>query len=195
MVKSRWLGLALTAGVCGGPLGCAQTSTTATAPAPAIPQLQTPVNGDVAPDKLIVDNQKIMVNGEAMTADQIRQQLPSRISAADAAKMLVQIDPDQIVKETAESDMKTQQWRRGFYGRGFYGRGFYGGYGLYGRGLYGYGGLGYGGYGYYPYGGYYWPYYSYAGYYYPYSYASYYYPYLYGYGARYYPFYYRRFWW
>ena len=188
MKATRWFGLAVTAGILGGTLGCAQTTTTASAPAPAIPQLQTPVNGTVAPDKLIVDNQKLMVNGEAMTVDQIRKQLPARISAADAAKMLVQIDPDKIVKENAKSDMSTQQWGRGFYGRGFYGRGFYGGYGLYGRGLYGYGG-----YGYYPYGGYYWPYYSYAGYYYPYSYASYYYPYLYGYSSLYYPYYYR--WW
>ncbi|MNY20104.1 hypothetical protein D3C86_1535670 [compost metagenome] len=184
MKATRWLGLAVTAGVLGGTLGCAQTSTTASAPAPAIPQLQTPVSGTLAPDKLIIDNQKLMVNGQAMSVDQVRKQLPSRISAADAAKMLVQIDPNKIVKETAKSEQKTQIW----WGGGLWGRGFWGGYGLYGAGLYGYGG-----YGYYPYYGYYWPYYSYAGYYYPYSYASYYYPYLYGYGGLYYPYYYR--WW
>ncbi len=191
MNATRWLGLALTAGVIGGTLGCSNSVPNATSDSPAmIPQVQNAPSGKLAPEQVLTAERKIMVNGEAMTVEQIRKQIPSRISAADAPKMLVQIDPDKIVKEDAKGDLQTQQWGR----RAFFGRGFYGGYGLYGRGLYGYGGLGlYGGYGYYPFGGYYWPYYSYAGYYYPYSYASYYYPYLYGYSGLYYPYYYR--WW
>lgn len=185
MNATRILTLVLSAGLVGTSLGCAQTSTTATAPEPAIPQLQAPANGAVAPENLLVGNQQTMVNGQTLTVEQIRQQLPSRISAADAAKMLVKIDESQVALEG--SDQNTQQLRR-FGGRSFFGRGIYGGLRyrsrFFGRGIYG-------GLSYYPYGSYYFPYYNYGSYYYPYtySYGSYLYsPYFYGYGARYWPY-------
>lgn len=195
MKANRILGLALTTGLA-ATLGCAQHAPSiAPAQAPAIPQLQTMTEGSVAPDQVLVGNQQTMVNGQAMTVEEIRKQLPSRISEADAAKMLVKIDIDKV---NQDASFDTQQrfgrgfggrgFARGFGGRGFFGRGFYGGFGFrnrfFNRGFYG-------GLGFYPYSSYYFPYYYNAGYYYPYSYSyantlcS---PYLYGYGGSYWPY-------
>lgn len=89
------------------------------------------------------------------------KQLPQRISAADAERMLIQIDPEKINDDGSEG-YSVQRWG-GRYGR-------YGGYRGYGRGFYG-------GFRYYGYGGRYFPYYASAGYYYPYFSGGYY-PYL-----------------
>lgn len=195
MKATRIFGLAV-ATTLAGTLGCAQNvPSVPAAQTPDIPQVQAAANGPVAPENLLVGNFQTMVNGQAMSVDEIRKQLPSRISAADAAKMLVKIDIDKVVQD---GEYDTQQFRRGFGGRGFIGRGF-GGRGFFGRGFYG--GYGfrsrffnrgfYGGLGFYPYSSYYFPYYYNAGYYYPYTYSyantlcS---PYLYGYGGSYYPY-------
>lgn len=195
MKATRIFGLAV-ATTLAGTLGCAQNvPSVPAAQTPDIPQVQAAANGPVAPENLLVGNFQTMVNGQAMSVDEIRKQLPSRISAADAAKMLVKIDIDKV---NQDSSFDTQQFRgrfggrgfigRGFGGRGFFGRGFYGGYGFrsrfFNRGFYG-------GLGFYPYSSYYFPYYYNAGYYYPYTYSyantlcS---PYLYGYGGSYYPY-------
>lgn len=211
MKATRILGLALTTGLA-ATLGCAQTAPTITpAPEPAaapattlaLPQLQTMTEGTIAPDNLLVDNQQTMVNGQAMSVEEIRKLLPSRISEADAAKMLVKIDLDKV-NQSAEFDTQ-QRFGRGFgrgfvgrgFGRGFVGRGF--GRGFFGRGIYG--GWGFrnrffnrgffGGLGFLPYSSYYFPYYYNAGYYYPYTYSfantlcS---PYLYGWGGSFWPY-------
>ncbi|GEM_PF-1772251 len=194
MKATRFLSLALTTGLM-GTMGCAQSvPSLSPAPAPAIPQLQATAGGSVAPDQLLVGDQQTMVNGQAMSVDQIRKLLPARISAADAAKMLVKIDMDQVV-QTGEYDTQ-QRFGRGFGGRGF-GRGF-GGRRFFGRGFFGgsrfrsrFFGRGFGGLSYFPYSSYYFPYSYSAGYYYPYTYnyantlCS---PYLYGYGGSYYPY-------
>ncbi len=185
MKMTRSLSLALSVALVGTALGCASTAPNANTPAPAaIPQASSITEGSVHPDQFMQSDRQIMVNGQAMSFDQIRKNLPSRISEADAAKLLVEIDTSKI----KDGDMEVQQrFGRGF-ARGFsrgWGRGFYGGFGR---------GLGYGGYGrfrYLGYGGSYWPYYGYGGYYYPYSYGYgglSYWPYLYGYGGGYYPY-------
>ncbi len=188
MKATRILTLALATSLM-GTVGCAQNvPNVPAAQTPEIPQVQAVANGDVAPDQLLVDNFQTMVNGKAMTMEEIRKQLPARISAADAAKMLVKLDMDKVAKD---GDYDTQQWRGRFGGRGFIGRGFHGGLGFRSRFL-GFGrGLGFGGLGFFPYSSYYFPYYYNAGYYYPYSYnfantlCS---PYLYGYGGSYFPY-------
>jgi len=174
-----------------GTLGCAQNLPGGTpAQAPDLPALGTMTSGPVAPDQLLLDDFQTLVDGKALSVDEIRKQLPSRLSEAEAAKMLVKLDLDQVELDSA---FETQQWRRGYGGRGYAGRsffrrGFYGGYG-YGSRFFSrsfFGGLGF-----YPYSGYYFPYYYNAGFYYPYTYSyagalcS---PYLYGYGARFWPY-------
>lgn len=188
MKATRWLSLALTTGVIGSMVGCANPAPTLSPPSsPIIPQAQPAPQNALPPDQVLTAERTLMVNGKAMTMDEIRQHLPSRIPAADAAKVLVQIDPDKIVKEAASNELETQQWW--FFRRGYFARGFFGGWPLFSSSLFAYP------YAYYPFAGYYWPYYLSGGFYYPFSYASFYYPYLYGYGGLYYPFYFRRFWW
>lgn len=204
MKMTKSLGLALSAAMVGTALGCSSAVPSAsTTETTVIPKAASIVEGSLAPDQLLKNDRQIMVNGQAMTFDQVRKMLPARISAAEASKMLVKIDESKVVDVKS---METQQWRgRGFYGRGIgrgfglgWGRGFYGGYGGlyggYGAGLWGgYGGLGcgYGGFSYLGLGGYYFPYYPIGAYYYPYiypygglSYA----PYMYGYGGGLYPY-------
>lgn len=179
MKATRWLGLAVTAGVIGGTLGCSNSMPVNSTQAPAvIPQAQNVPGGDLAPDKLAAGDRQIMVNGKAMSFDEIRKQLPSRISEADAAKMLVKINPDQVVKDGSEQSV--QQWRGRFFGRGFFGRSFFNRFSTFS---------------YFPFYNYYFPYYNYAGYYYPYYYPYYsysYFPYFYNYGYRYWPY---SYWW
>lgn len=80
------------------------------------------------------------------------KQLPARISAADAEKLLVKIDGAQVDESSGN---RALQWVR-YLGYGYPYRSYL-----------------YGAYSYYPYGNYYYPY-SYAGgYYYPYTYGSY----------------------
>jgi len=182
--------LAMSTALVGTALGCAPAVPNASTPAAGVPE--TPMlaqdlsEGTVHPDQLIQDHQRIMVGGQQLTVDQLRKALPSRISEADAAKLLVEIDPSKVI---AANDQEVQQ--RGRFGRGYargfargWGRGFYRGYGRgYGRGFR-----------YYGYRGYYFPYYRYSGYYYPYYYPYYsysYYPYYYGYRGAYYPY---RYW-
>jgi hypothetical protein len=183
----------MSAALVGAGLGCAPAVPGAQSPAD-VPQALNLSEGTVAPDQHIKSDRQIMVDGQPMDVDQIRKQLPSRISEADAAKLLIELDPSKIVED---KDLEVQQ-RYGRYGRGYgrsYGRGYARGFGRgYGRGFYGrygYGRYGYRRFRYYGHRGYYYPYYRYAGYYYPYSYpyaSSYYYPYMYGYGGHYYPY-------
>jgi len=182
MKATRWLGLAVTAGVLGGTLGCAQNMPSASTQAPAvIPQAQSASGGDTAPDKLVAGERQIMVNGKAMSIDEIRKQLPSRISEADAAKMLVKIDPSRVVTDGREQNV--QQWwgRRFGFGRGFFGRSFF-----FNR---------FSTFSYFPFNNFYFPYYYNLGYYYPYSYPYYsytYWPFFYNYGLSYWPY---SWWW
>ncbi len=194
MNVKQTLGLAMSGALIGTALGCAPSVPNSSVPAADIPasalKAQDLSEGAVHPDQLIQDGQRIMVGGQPLTVEQLRKELPSRISEADAAKLLVEIDPSKVIEP---KDQEIQQRGRGFgrgYGRGFargFGRGFYRGYG---RGFYG----GYGRFRYYGHRGYYFPYYNYAGYYYPYYYPYYsynYYPYFYGYRGYYYPY---RYW-
>ena len=214
MKMTKSLGLALGALLAGSAIGCAPAIPTAsTAPAAPIPMAQNILEGSVSPDQFFQSDRQIMVNGKAMSFDQIRKQLPARISEADAAKMLVKIDDSKVMpfeesKELAPAGMEVQQYgrfargaygrgayARGAYGRGIYGRGFARGwgrgyYGGYGRLGYGYGAYGYGGYGFPGYGGYGFPgyggfsYLNYAGCMFPYyNYGGYYYPFSYGFGG------------
>lgn len=186
MRVNRTLGVAMSMALVGTALGCA----------PAVPGAQTaadvpqPLNlseGTVAPDQHIQGDRHVMVDGKPMSVDQIRKELPSRISEADAAKLLIELDPSKIVES---KDLEVQQRYGRGYGRG-YARGFGRGYGRGFYGRYGYGRYGYGRFRYYGHRGYYYPYYRYANYYYPYYYpyySNYYYPYMYGYGGYYYPY-------
>lgn len=187
MKVNRVLTLAMSTALVGTALGCA----------PAIPNASTPaqapvmMEGAVAPDQLIAGERQIMVDGKAMSFDEIRKNLPSRLTNEEAKKLLVEIDTSKIVES---NDMELQQRGRGFargfggYGRGLgYGRGFARGFGRgfsrFGRGFYGSR--------FYGFGGSYWPYYNYGNYWYPYSYAYAglnYWPYMYGYGGSYYPY-------
>ncbi len=187
MRVNRTLGIAMSTALVGTALGCAPAIPGAQTPAD-VPQVQNLSEGSIAPDQHIQNDRQIMVDGQPMNVEQIRKELPSRISEADAAKLLIEIDTSKIVEDKG---LEVQQrygrgYRRGFYGRG-YARGF--GRGFYGR--YGYGRYGYGRFRYYGHRGYYYPYYRYAGYYYPYTYPYYsysYYPYMYRYGGYYYPY-------
>jgi hypothetical protein len=80
------------------------------------------------------------------------KQLPARISAADAEKLLVKIDANQVDQNAGNRSL---QWIRGF-GFGYPYRSYL-----------------YGAYSYYPYGSYYYPYSYIGGSYYPYSYGAY----------------------
>jgi hypothetical protein len=179
MKATQWLGLALSAGLLGSSLGCANTVPAASTPAPAvIPQAQSVPGGDAAPDTLFTGERQIMVDGKAMTFDEIRKQLPSRISEADAAKLLVQINPNEVMDDGKEADL--QQWRR----RAFFGRRFSPFFRTRFRSF-----------SYFPYSNFYFPYYYNAGFYYPYTYPyySYYYsPFFYRHSYRYWPY---SYWW
>lgn len=144
--------------------GCASTPTTITetqAPLSPVDQAQLSTQAD----------------RQIQSVADLKANLPARISAADAATMLIEIDPSQI----RTNNYSVQQW--GFRGGlrsfgGFRGlsRGWYGGYG---RGL--------GAYRYFGFRGRYFPYYNLGSYYYPYTYNNYY-PYLYNYSNYYYPY-------
>lgn len=138
----------------------------------------------------MVDQAQVQPNRSVMSIADLKANLPARISEADAATMLVEIDPSKIVTDGNYSVQ--QRGFRGGFGRGFggFGRGIgYGGFRGFGRGFYGgygrFGGLGR--YRYLGYGGSYYPYYLNSGYYYPYTYGNYY-NYLYPYGGSYYPY-------
>jgi hypothetical protein len=145
--------------------GCASTPSTTTAP-------QEPMS---AIDQAQFGTQS---DRQIQSIADLKANLPAQISEADAAKMLVEIDPSKV----RTNNYSVQQWgfRGGFRGglRGFggIGRGWYGGYGR-----------GFGAYRYFGYGGRYFPYYNYGGFYRPYLYGSYY-PYLYNYANYYYPY-------
>lgn len=176
MKATRWLGLALSAGLLAGTLGCANTVPAVSTTTPAVvPQAASTAGGELAPDQLINGERQVMVNGKAMTFDQIRQQLPARISEADAAKMLVTINPSEVMDQGGDTDL--QQWRRrSFFFRRSFSPFFRSRFSTFS---------------YFPYSNYYFPYYYNAGYYYPYYYPYYsysYYPFFYRYSYRYWPF-------
>lgn len=191
--------LALATGVAATLVGCAQVSPNSSqAPTPELPLLQAPPAGGVAPDQLVFGDRQILVNGPEINVEQIRKQLPAQITAAEASKLLVKIDPRQIVQEG--SGFETQQrFGRGF-GRGFYGgvrRGFgwsgaLGRWGGWGGGWGGWGAYGgWGGLGWYPYGNLYFPYAYSAGCWSPAIFpvaSALYSPFLYGYGGGFYPY-------
>ncbi len=178
MNATRWLGLALSAGLVGGTLGCAQSMPATSTQAPAvIPQAQSVAGGDAAPESLFTGERQIMVNGNAMNFDEIRKQLPARISEADAAKMLVTLNPNEVMNSGSDSEL--QQWR----GRRFFRRGFSPYFRTRFRRF-----------SYFPYRNFYFPYYYNLGYYYPYTYPFYsysYYPFFYRHSYRYWPYAYR----
>lgn len=189
MNAPRWWSLALSVGLIGATLGCAQGVPT-TQPPEAFAPADT--MGTLPPESVILGDRQISANGQTMTLDQIRKLLPARLTPAEASKLLVSINPDRI-DPSGSQEVQVRGFGRGYggYGRG-YGRG-YGGYGFH-RGFWpGFGArYRYGAYGYYPYGGYYFPYAYNAGYYTPYCYpyaGATYYPFLYGYGNLYNPFY------
>jgi hypothetical protein len=158
-------------------IGCATNPTTTT----TAPQQET---------LSVIDQAQVQPTRSVMSIADLKANLPARISEADAATMLVEIDPSKIVTEGNYSVQ--QRFGRGGIGRGFgsfgrgfghggfrgFGRGFYGGYGRYG---------GFGRYRYLGYGGSYYPYYLNRGYYYPYTLGGYY-NYLYPYSGSYYPY-------
>ncbi|MFN3430376.1 MAG: hypothetical protein ACK46X_10520 [Candidatus Sericytochromatia bacterium] len=153
------------------PLGCATAPMTTTQPS--------------APEQQAQPDRQVMAVGDNTDFSQAWSALPKSISEADAATMLVDIDPSKIVTDDTFS---VQQNRRG--GGGYRGGRGYGGYGGFRGGYRGFGGSrfgyrGYGGYRYYNYGGRYFPYYNYGGIYRPYYYNNYY-PYLYNYNNAYY---------
>lgn len=183
MMVNRYLSLAMSTALVGTALGCAPSVPSASVP--DVPQAQNLTEGTVPPDQIVVNDRQIMVGNQPMDFEQVRKQLPARISEADAAKMLIELDSSKIVEPSSQ---ELQQ--RGRFGRG-YARGFYRGYGRGFYGRYGYGRYGYNRFRYYGYRGYYYPYYRYANYYYPYYYpyySNYYYPYMYGYRGYYYPY-------
>ncbi len=176
MSAKRWLGLALTTGLIGGTLGCSSSMPIASTQAPAvIPQAQSVPGGDAAPDSLVSGERQIMVDGKAMSFDEIRKQLPARISEADAAKMLVKLNPNEVMDQGSDSDI--QQWRRS---RFFFRRGFSPFFRSRFRSF-----------SFFPFRNFYFPYYYNTGFYYPYYYPYYsysYYPFFYRYGYNYWPY-------
>lgn len=181
-----------------GTLGCAQGipggSPTVT---PELPMLQTVPSGNVSPDQFVLADRQVLVDGMAIDFEQIRKQLPARISQADAAKRLVKIDPNLVDKEG--SSFETQQWGR-WGGRGFIRRGFgwsgfggrWGGWGGWGPRWGGWGGWGgWGSLGWLPVSNCYFPYAFTDGCWSPVTFpvgASFYSPFLYGYGGGFSPF-------
>lgn len=162
MSAKRIWAAALSIGLIGTAIGCSQA--TPTTPGQA-------VSGDR--QVLSVDDPAYL--GDKAAFEQVRAQLPQRISAEDAKTMLVQIDPSEVT--ATESDKPTygvQQW--GLWGRGF---------SPYWR---------YRSYSYLPYRNYYFPYTLRAGAYYPYTYSRFgalYNPYFYRYRGLYSPYFYR----
>jgi hypothetical protein len=169
-MSKKWIAgslIALTAATSFGCAGATSPSQTPTTPMAATAQA----------------DRHVQAVGDNMTFNQIVDQLPKRISEADAARMLVTIDPSKVVDENTYT---VQQRGRGFGGgfRGGMGRGI----GAFGhRGFYGGFRGNYGRYRYFGHGGRYFPYYLNRGYYYPYSYGSVY-PYFYNYANSYYPY-------
>lgn len=184
-------------------------------PSNPIPQASTP-NGTGHRQVLADTDAQAMDQDEKQKVDEmtknpvdpeeLKQNIPQKISAEDADKMLVKLDSDKIAETTdqdSDSAYNTQQ-RRGWgvrhhrfsrLGRNFfypnYAYSYYSPYysPYYYRPLY-----------YYPYNNYYIPYYFYDNAYYPYYYSynnSYVYPYFYNTGRYYRPFYYygNNFWW
>lgn len=151
--------------------GCAATPGVQSPAADAASQMTT-----LAPHEVLKDDRHLMVAGVPMNFEQIQAELPETLTPAQAAQMLVKLDPGQISQNEANFSLQS-------YGRNFYfGRGYYNNYGF---------GYGLGSCLYYPYRSYYFPYYNYGGYYRRYSYANGYYPFFYGYRSSYYPYYYR----
>lgn len=157
--KRLWAGV-LSIGLLGAAIGCSQGMPTSTDKAPA-------------PDRQVLSVDDPAFLGDKATFEQLRKELPQRISEEDAKNLLVRIDPSQVKEDKTYS---VQLWGR-YWGYGFspFYRGLY-------SSLY-----------YYPYRSYYFPYSYYGGAYYPYSslyYGASYYPYFYRYRSLYSPYYY-----
>jgi hypothetical protein len=148
--------------------GCASTPTTSTA--------QESLS--------VIDQAQVQPDRSVMSIADLKANLPAQISEADAARMLVEIDPSKIVTEGNYAVQQRFGGRSigfgGHRGLGFRGlsRGFYGGYHRYG---------GLSRFRYFNYRNLYYPYYYNAGFYRPYIYGSYY-NYLYPYATSYYPY-------
>lgn len=151
---------ALVVGTIAGLVGCAGAGPLTTTPANQAPGVQ--------PDRQV----QSLAEGTDPAFEQTLAALPQRISEADAQRLLIEIDPNQI-KNGSYSVLRHGGGRSGSFSSR---RGHYGGYGGYGRGFR-----------YYNYGGSLFPYFSYGSYYYPYAYSGIY-PYLTGLGGIYNPY-------
>jgi hypothetical protein len=175
-MKTLWVG-GLATVLAATTFGCATNPTTST----AAPQQET---------LSVIDQAQVQPERSIMSINDLKANLPARISEADAARMLVEIDPSKIVTDGNYSVQQRFGGRgigRGFggFGRGFghggfrgFSRGFHGGFGRFG---------GFNRFRYFNYGSNFYPYYLNAGYYYPYAYNNYY-NYLYPYSGSYYPY-------
>ena len=163
-----------------------------TAMALAVGCAGTPLSTTQAPATAPETNRSVLAAGDMKAGfEQMRANLPARISVADAKRMLTTIDPSKI---SAKDNPASVQWlglrgfRSGWFG-GYGGLGLGLGYGLGAGwgGMYGYPGLGYPGFMYYNYGNFCYPYYLDGGFYYPYTYGGYS-PFLYQYSSVWYPY-------
>lgn len=153
-------------------IGCATNPTTST----TAPQQET---------LSVIDQAQVQPDRSIMSIADLKANLPAQISEADAARMLVEIDPNKIVTDGNYAVQQSLRGRGigfglGHRGLGFRGlsRGFYGGYGRFG---------GLSRFRYFNYRNLYYPYYYNAGFYRPYIYGGYY-NYLYPYASSYYPY-------
>jgi hypothetical protein len=104
-MKTLWVGGLATA-LAATTIGCAMNPTTST------PESTTPMSA--------IDQAQMQPDRSVMSIDDLRQNLPARISEADAAKMLVTLDTSKIVMD---GDYSVQQM--GYSGRSYGGhRGF-----------------------------------------------------------------------
>jgi hypothetical protein len=168
LMSKKWIAGTVIALTAATSFGCAGT----TSPSQTAPNAQAAVTAQA--------DRHVQAVGNTMTFNQIVDQLPKRISVADAEKMLTTIDPSKV---STDNTYTVQQRGFGRFGGGI-GRGF----GAFGhRGFYGGFGRGFNRFRFFGHRNYYFPYYLNRGYYYPYSYGSVY-PYFYNYANSYYPY-------
>jgi hypothetical protein len=157
--------------------------------APTQPATQ-PVT-QLADDTAAAPERSVLSLDDAPSPDQILKNLPQRISVADANRLLVKIDPNQIQDDNKNYQvMQHRGGRMGSFHGNFRGHGFRFHHGFHNRFFRNR--AFFNNFLFFPFSNFYFPYFLYSGYYYPYYlYNSlYYYPMLYGYGGLYNPYYY-----
>ena len=128
----------------------------------------------LAPHEVLRDDRHLMVAGMPMTFEQIQAELPETLTEAQAARLLVTLDPSRVSLQAPANFTLQVYGRRGFH----FSRGYYGGFNTRFHNFR-----------YFSHRGYYFPYTRYGSFYRRYSYNNYF-PFFYGYRNSFFPYYY-----